>query len=289
MSPGAGTGGSGGSGEGSDRWRVRFSKARQQSSRFFSGLLHRSDKHRDKQQPDEEDYSEEQLEDEQPRVTFDPFHTEQHQHAADSPSSRASFLSHLPPIEQQLNRLQSAHSRPASASAASPSSAHQSPLPPFFVLVDATGPRGRRLLRWLTAAAESSSHASSPSPFSGVLAITSSRDVQSAFNGLVALYRRHHSVTSASNSSPIRLALAGPDSLLSRLLPAYIATLTTSPSLPIRVYPIPLLLIQTPLLHLPPLACALILRRWITCTCRCFSRQLTSMHSTAPAWRRRVR
>ena len=244
MSPGgAGAAASGHSAhpEGSDRWRARFSKARQQSSRFFAGLLHRNDKHRDKHGEGEEGDDEEQLEeDEQPRVTFDPFHTGHHQHGAESPSSRASFLSHLPPIEEQLHRLQSAHSRPTTASASSPSSSHPPPLPPFFVLVDATGPRGRRLLRWLTAAAESSSSASHPSPFSGVLAITSSRDVQSAFNGLVALYRRHHSVTSTSTSSPLRLALAGPDSLLSRLLPAYIATLTTSPSLPIRVYPIPL-------------------------------------------------
>ena len=224
-----------------DRWRARFSKARQQSSRFFAGLLHRSDKHRDKHDDDEHD---EQLDDddEQPRVTFDPFHTEQLQrqrHSSYSPSSRAHFLSQLSPIEEQLSALLTVCTRPSSSTASSPSASTSSPLPPFFVLVDASGPRGRRLLRWLTAAADSSSSASS-SPFSGVLAIASAHDVHVAFNGLVSLYKRQSSATSPHSPAPLRLALAGPDSLLSHLLPVYIAALTLSPALPIRVYPIPL-------------------------------------------------
>ena len=238
VSPGqpAQSGGGGGGSEAQDRWRARFSKARQQSSRFFAGLLHRSDRRRERHDGDEDEDGEHSDDDEgQPRATFDPFHTQlrrRQRHASDSPSSRASFLSRLPPIETQLSALVAACARPS----ASTSSAL---LPPFFVLVDASGPRGRRLLRWLHAAADSASAASS-SHFSGVLATTSSHDVQAAFNGLVALHKRHAAATSAPASHCLRVALAGPDSLLSHLLPAYISALTTSPSLPVRVYPIPL-------------------------------------------------
>ena len=230
----------GSSAEVHDRWRTRFSKARQQSSRFFAGLLHRSDRRRERRREGAEDESGEQLteeaegeegDDEQPRVTFDPFAGAQQRrqrHASESPSSQASFLSRLSPIESQLDLLLCRYNRPA-ASAAS------LPLPPFFVLVDATGARGRRLLRWLNAAAESSPSASS-SPFSATLAVACAHDVHTAFHAVVALYRRH----ATPSSPPLRLALAGPDSLLSHLLPVYVSTLTTSPSLPIRVYPIPL-------------------------------------------------
>ena len=131
-------------------------------------------------------------------------------------------------MEQQLSALLS-------------SASSQAAFPPFFLFVDATSARGRRLLRWTRNAVLTSSP-SSASPFQAVLGSTSASSVQLAFTSILSLYRRLHPPSSSSSPpAPLRIALASSnDCLLSYLLPSYISALASTPSLPLRIFPVPL-------------------------------------------------
>ena len=143
----------------------------------------------------------------------------------ESPSSRSAFHSHVPSIDAQLSSI-----LPPSCSASS--------FPPFFLFVDATGPRGRRLLRWTRNAVAAGTNAA----FAATLVVFEAADLPTAFASILAHYRRTFHLT--PSSPPLRLALAGSDALLNHLLPPYIAALTASPTLPLAIYPVPL--------HAPP-------------------------------------
>ena len=209
------------------RFKDALSKAKKQGTRFFDRLLG----HRDSRPAKHIDDAEfppsggEDSDGDGPPHPHPPPPTYLPPHVPDSPSSRSTFLSSLPPLDSQLSSLL-------------PATLTRLTFPPYFLFVDSSHPRGRRLLRWASSAPPSSSP-----PNAATLAVSSPSDVQLAFSTILSLYRRLFPPSSPPPPT-LRFALAGSDALLNHLLPSYITALTSSPTLPLSIYPIPL--------HSPP-------------------------------------